>query len=36
MQTPGLRWGDLAVLATWGVAGFIVAMRRFSWLPRGG
>ena len=32
----GLRWGDLAVLATWGVAGFIVAMRRFSWLPRGG
>ena len=30
------RWGDLAVLAVWGVAGLIVAVRRFSWLPRGG
>jgi ABC-2 type transport system permease protein len=33
---PGLRWGDLAVLAAWGVAGLIIAVRRFSWLPRGG
>ena len=32
----GLRWGDLAVLAAWGAAGLIIAMRRFSWLPRGG
>ena len=32
----GLRWGDLAILATWGVAGLVVAIRRFSWLPRGG
>jgi ABC-2 type transport system permease protein len=32
----GLRWGDLAVLAAWGVAGLIYAMRRFSWLPRAG
>jgi len=31
---PGLRWGDLAVLAAWGAAGLIYAMRRFSWLPR--
>jgi len=32
----GLRWGDLAVLAAWGAAGLIVAVRRFRWLPRGG
>ncbi len=32
----GLRWGDLAVLAAWGAAGLIIAVRRFSWLPRGG
>jgi ABC-2 type transport system permease protein len=31
----GLRWGDLAVVAAWGAAGLIVAVRRFSWLPRG-
>jgi hypothetical protein len=30
----GLRWGDLAVLAAWGAAGLIIAVRRFSWLPR--
>ena len=32
----GLRWGDLAILAAWGAAGFVVALRRFNWLPRGG
>jgi ABC-2 type transport system permease protein len=32
----GLRWGDLAVLAVWGIAGLIIAIRRFSWLPSGG
>jgi ABC-2 type transport system permease protein len=32
----GLNWGDLAVLAGWGVVGLIVALRRFRWLPRGG
>ena len=31
----GLRWGDLAVLAAWGAAGLIIAIR-FSWLPHGG
>ena len=31
----GLRWGDLAVLAAWGAAGLIIAVRRFRWLPRG-
>ncbi len=32
----GLRWGDLAVMAAWGAAGLIVAVRRFRWLPSGG
>jgi ABC-2 type transport system permease protein len=32
----GMRWGDLAVLAAWGLVGLIFALRRFSWLPRGG
>lgn len=32
----GFNWGDLGVLAAWGVAGLIIAMRRFRWLPRGG
>ncbi len=32
----GLNWGYLAILAAWGVAGLIIAIRRFSWLPRGG
>lgn len=31
----GLSWGDLGLLALWGVAGLIVAVRRFSWLPGG-
>ena len=26
--------GDLAVLAAWAVLGLLVAVRRFSWLPR--
>jgi ABC-2 type transport system permease protein len=30
----GLNWVDLAVLAAWGTAGLIIAIRRFSWLPR--
>jgi ABC-2 type transport system permease protein len=32
----GLNWGYLAILAAWGAAGLIIALRRFSWLPRGG
>jgi len=31
----GLSWSDLAVLGAWGIAGLIVAMHRFSWLPSG-
>ena len=30
----GFRWTDLGILAIWGAAGLIVAVRRFSWLPR--
>jgi ABC-2 type transport system permease protein len=32
----GLSWGYLAILAAWGAGGLIIAVRRFSWLPRGG
>jgi ABC-2 type transport system permease protein len=32
----GARWGDLAVIVAWGAVGLVVAIRRFSWLPRGG
>jgi ABC-2 type transport system permease protein len=30
----GIAWGDLAVLAAWGVAGTAVAVRFFRWSPR--
>jgi ABC-2 type transport system permease protein len=30
----GADWRHLAVLAAWGVAGAIVAVRRFRWDPR--
>ena len=30
----GLDWGDLAVVAAWGVAGLIFALLRFRWSPR--
>ena len=31
----GFAANDLLVVAAWGVAGFVVAVRRFSWLPKG-
>jgi len=31
----GFAWTDLAMLAAWGLAGLIVAVRRFSWAPLG-
>ncbi|HWP32621.1 MAG TPA: ABC transporter permease, partial [Solirubrobacterales bacterium] len=31
-----MQWGDLAVVAIWGVAGLLIAIRRFRWTPRGG
>jgi ABC-2 type transport system permease protein len=30
----GFEWVHLAVLAAWGVAGFVIAMRWFRWMPR--
>ena len=27
-------WTDIAVIAAWGLAGLIVAVRTFSWEPR--
>jgi ABC-2 type transport system permease protein len=27
-------WGNLAVVAAWGVAGFLIALRTFRWTPR--
>ncbi len=32
----GFAWQDLAIVALWGVAGLIVAVRRFRWLPQSG
>jgi ABC-2 type transport system permease protein len=31
-----LEWGDLAIVALWGVAGLALAVRYFRWTPRGG
>jgi ABC-2 type transport system permease protein len=31
-----LDWGHLAVVAVWGVAGLLLAIRFFRWSPRGG
>ncbi len=30
-----IRWVDLVIVAAWGGFGLIVAVRRFTWLPRG-
>jgi ABC-2 type transport system permease protein len=32
----GIDWGNLAVVAIWGVAGLLLAIRFFRWTPRGG
>jgi ABC-2 type transport system permease protein len=42
LQTPfnpfttgsGFEWGDIAVMAIWGVVGFALAIRFFDWEPR--
>ena len=31
----GFEWGHLAVVAAWGLAGLLLAMRFFRWTPRG-
>jgi ABC-2 type transport system permease protein len=30
----GIAWSHLGIVAIWGVVGLLVALRRFSWLPR--
>jgi ABC-2 type transport system permease protein len=35
-DAPGIAWGHIAVVAIWGVAALLVAMRRFRWTPREG
>lgn len=32
----GFAWGSLAVVAAWGLAGLLLAVRYFRWTPRGG
>jgi ABC-2 type transport system permease protein len=32
---PGIAWGDLAVVAGWGVAGLVAALLFFRWTPKG-
>lgn len=31
--STGVAWGDLAIVAVWGLAGFALAMSRFRWTP---
>lgn len=31
----GFEWGHLGVIAAWGVGGLLVALKKFSWEPRG-
>jgi ABC-2 type transport system permease protein len=32
---PGFAGQDLLIVAAWGAAGLLIAIRKFSWLPRG-
>jgi len=34
VEPPAFRWGALAVVAVWGVAGVVLAARFFAWEPR--
>jgi ABC-2 type transport system permease protein len=33
---PAVSWDDLAIVALWGVAGLLLAIRYFRWTPRSG
>lgn len=33
VEAPGISWGKLAYVALWGVAGMVVAVKRFRWEP---
>src|SRR5687767_10842442 len=30
----GFEWGDLAIVAAWGIAGLLIAIKTFRWTPR--
>jgi hypothetical protein len=32
----GVPWGSVALVALWGIAAILLAMRYFRWTPRGG
>jgi len=32
----GFEWGNLAVVAAWGLVGLVLAARFFRWTPRSG
>jgi ABC-2 type transport system permease protein len=34
-SATGLEWGNLALVALWGVAGLLLALRFFRWAPKG-
>lgn len=31
---PGFEWGQLAIVALWGLAGLVITLRYFRWTPR--
>ncbi len=31
---PGFAWGKMAIVAVWGVAGLVFALRFFRWSPK--
>lgn len=31
---PGFEWGELAIVAAWGLAGLLISLRYFRWTPR--
>ena len=33
VDAPGFLWGNLAIVAAWGVIGVVVAARTFKWEP---
>jgi hypothetical protein len=33
LGSTGVAWGDLAILAAWGLGGLAVALTRFRWTP---
>lgn len=35
-EAPAIEWGDLAVMAIWGVGAVVVALRYFKWEPSSG